>query len=332
MGGWAAAPRSRGAARSPLERDVVRREPARRPYTARVDAPPVAVPAADYELLDFGRGEKLERFGPFVLARPAPAAEDLVPADPAAWDRATARYERDAAGAGRWRPTGVLPASWEVTAAGLVLELRPTPSGGVGLFPEQLGSVAWLEAAYGGRSAGASRGDAPPAILNLFAHTGLLTLVAARAGARVAHVDASRPTVAWARRNAARSGLGDHPVRWLVDDALAFARRELRRGRRYDGVVLDPPTYGHGPGGGQWRLGAGLADLLATLAELTVGRPAFMLLTAHAAGLRPDDLLGPLRTAFGGEATRSAIVEPLDLASVDGRRLPAGLALRWGPP
>lgn len=296
-----------------------------------MDAPPLADPAADYELLDFGRGRKLERFGPFVVARPAAAAEREEPADPAAWDRASARYERDPAGVGRWRPAGALPPSWEVAAAGLVLELRPTPSGGLGLFPEQLDRAAWLADTLRGGASDPGRRDAPPAILNLFAHTGLLTLVAARAGARVVHVDASRPAVAWARRNAARSGLGDLPIRWLVDDAFAFARRELRRGRRYDGLLLDPPTYGHGPGGGQWRLEEGLADLLAALAQLTDGRPTFLLLTAHAAGLRPDDLRDPVRAAFGAEATRSAIVEPLALVTAGGRRLPAGLGLRWEP-
>ena len=290
-----------------------------------------AVAAADYELLDFGRGRKLERFGPFVLDRPAPAAEGVAPADPAAWDRATARYDRGPAEKSGWLPDEALPPSWEIAATDLVLELRPTPSGSVGLFPEQLACVPWLEAAIGGRT-GARDADPPPEILNLFAHTGLLTLVAARSGARVAHIDASRPAVAWARWNADRSGLADRPIRWLVDDAFAFARRELRRGRGYDGVVLDPPTYGHGPGGGPWRLETGLADLLTAVAGLTAGRPAFLLLTAHAAGLRPDDLLQPVRAALGREVVRSAVVEPLELLSADGRRLPAGLALRWESP
>ncbi len=297
---------------------------------ASVNAATPASGLAGYELIDFGDGRKLERFGPFLLDRPALGATDAAPVNPAAWNRASARYERDAAGAGHWQPAGVLPASWEAAAAGLVLELRPTPSGGVGLFPEQLDSAAWLEAACAGWSGGGGREGAAPAVLNLFAHTGLLTLAAARAGAHVTHVDASRPAVAWARRNAALSGLGDRPIRWLVDDAPGFARRELRRGRRYDMVVLDPPTYGHGPGGGQWRLDAGLADLLVTVAALTAGRPAFLQLTAHAAGLRPADLLEPLGAAFGVEATRAASVAPLQLGTANGRTLPAGLAVRWG--
>jgi 23S rRNA (cytosine1962-C5)-methyltransferase len=288
-----------------------------------------SAPPPGYELLDFGRGRRLERFGPFVLDRPAPAAEAVEISDAAAWRGATARYVRHSGGTGEWLPAGALPPAWEVNVAGLALDLRPTPSGGVGLFPEQLSVVPWLESEIGRRSARNDDG-APPEILNLFAHTGLLTIVAARGGARVVHLDASRPAVAWARRNAARSGMADRPIRWLVDDALAFARREVRRGRRYAGVVLDPPTYGHGPDGGRWRLESGIADLLEAVAGLTSDGSAFLLLTAHAAGLRPADLLGPVRAAFGREAARSAVSDRLELVASDGRRLPAGLALRWG--
>ena len=287
--------------------------------------------AAGYELLDFGRGRKLERFGPFVLDRPAPAADAVAPAEPAAWTAATARYVRGPGGGGGWQPADALPPSWEVAINGLTLQLRPAPSGGVGLFPEQLALVSWLEGAVGRLTARLGQ-DGPPSVLNLFAHTGLLTLAAARAGARVAHVDASRPAVAGARRNADRSGLADRPIRWLVDDALAFARRELRRGRTYDGVVLDPPTYGHGPDGDPWRLETGIADLLGVIAGLTAGRPAFMVLTAHAAGLRPIDLLGQLRAALGEVASGRAGVGPLEIRARDGRRLAAGLALCWEAP
>ncbi|MBP1705710.1 MAG: dependent methyltransferase [Chloroflexi bacterium] len=280
--------------------------------------------AGGYQLVDFGHGRKLERFGAYLLDRPAPAAVGVELTDPGAWRTASARYGR---GAGGWQPAGALPSSWEVEAAGLAIELRPTLSGGIGLFPEHIAFVGWVELAVGRLAA--ARGDGePPALLNLFAHTGLLTLVAARAGARVAHVDASKPAVVWARQNAVRSGLADRPVRWLVDDALGFARRELRRGRRYDGVVLDPPTYGHAPDGDPWRLESGLGALLDAIAGLTAGSPA-LLLTAHASGLRPADLLDPVRAAFGAETAQSAVVQRLEIEAQDGRRLPAGLALRW---
>ena len=303
-----------------------------------MDAVPAAPGPGGYALLDFGDGRKLERFGPLILDRPAPAADGVPRADPGAWAGATARYERGPAGTGSWTGPGLPAEPWTVALDSLVVELRLASSGGVGLFPEQLGRVRWLEDAVVGRRGPRNGvgeppgGEGAPAVLNLFAHTGLLTLVAARAGARVAHVDSSRPAVAWARRNAGRSGLDRAPIRWLVDDALAFARREARRGRRYDAVILDPPTYGHGPGGGSWRLETGIGDLLAVLAELTAGRPDFLLLTAHAAGLGRDELVAPVAAAFGVEATRTAEVEALTLVAVDGRRLPAGLALCWRLP
>jgi 23S rRNA (cytosine1962-C5)-methyltransferase len=293
------------------------------------DAERAAV-AGGYSLLDFGGGRKLERLGPFVLDRPAPAADGLSRADPGSWAGATARFGRGAGGAGEWQPVGALPPSWEIQLAELDLELRPTPSGGIGLFPEQLHLASWLERAV--RRCATSRGASAPRVLNLFAHTGLLTLLAARAGAAVAHVDASRPAVAWARLNAARSGLGDRPIRWLVDDALSFARREIRRGRRYDGLILDPPTYGHGPDGVPWKLESGLADLLHATAGLTGRRPMFLCLTGHATGLQPDDLLAAVAAAFGPSVAGAARVDPLRLAAPDGRGLAAGLALRWEAP
>jgi 23S rRNA (cytosine1962-C5)-methyltransferase len=296
-----------------------------------VDAPAVVMPAPDYELLDFGRGRKLERFGEHVLDRPAPATASLAPAQPEAWRRASARFERGGGAHGVWQPPGAVPRSWGAVLCELNLEVRATPAGGVGVFPEQLALVAWLERTVARLAAQRSVDDAPR-VLNLFAHTGLLTLVAARAGARVAHVDASRPAVAWARRNAGRSGLADRPIRWLVDDARAFTRRELRRGRRYDGVVLDPPSFGHGPDGGSWRLDAGLTELLEDVAALTAGRPGLLLLTAHATGLRADDLLGPVRQALGDAAALAATAASLEIASRDGRRLPAGLVVRCEAP
>ncbi len=174
----------------------------------------------------------------------------------------------------------------------------------------------------------------PPDVLHLFAYTGLTTLALARAGARVAHVDASRPTVAWARRNAATSGLDDRPIRWLVDDATAFAQREQRRGRRYDGIVLDPPTYGHGGhGGGRvWRIEEDLAPLLATCAALLVPE-GFILLTAHTEGLDPDLLAGvlPMGRGSGRGTSRAGALErgELLLETADGRPLALGAFARW---
>lgn len=278
-----------------------------------------------YRLIDAGGGRRLERFGGRLVDRPAPAA-GAPAADPAAWAAADLRYERWTG----WHAIDGQLTPWPVTVAGLTMELRPTESGQVGLFPEQLDNLGWLAAQIRATIAerarlaerGAGRGPSgpadaaaaadaaspadlntgpgrmePPVILNLFASTGLVSLALAAAGAAVVHVDSLRPAVAWARQNAARSGMASHPIRWIVDDAEAFVARERRRGRRYDGIVLDPPSYGHGDRAKAWRIEERLAGLLAACAAL-LGEPrAFCLLTAHAEGLTPAWLAAQLSQA-----------------------------------
>lgn len=286
--------------------------------------------ASDYALLDFGMGRRLDRFGPVIVDRPSPAAADVPPLDPGAWTMALARFGRAASAddlAG-WEFADALPSSWEVVIDGVRLELRPTPAGQVGLFPEHAEPAAW--AAERARAIGA-RLARPLEVLNLFAYTGLATLALARAGARVTHVDASRPAVAWARRNASGAGLEDAPVRWIVEDARAFVAREARRSRRYDAVVLDPPTYGHAPHrGAPWRMESDLADLLSGCAVLTGGAPAFLVLTAHTVGLAAAELRGRIAVAFGEALASGAEVVALGMRRPDGRQLPAGYAIRWG--
>jgi 23S rRNA (cytosine1962-C5)-methyltransferase len=266
-----------------------------------------------YELLDFGGGARLERVGGRLVVRPHPAAEGER-ADPSLWGRPDLEF---VPGIGWGGPAPVEP--WELALEGLVLEARPTPTGQLGLFPEQAGSWHALRDAVGG---GARR------ILNLFAYTGVGTLVAAAAGAEVAHVDGSRPTVAWARRNAELSGLTDRPIRWLVDDATRFVARDLRRGRRYDGVVLDPPSYGHGPGGRQWRLEDDLPELLAACTELVDAPRGFVHLTAHTPGFGPAVLAAMLAESVGIPAT-GLQAGWLALDSRSGRRLELGAFVRW---
>jgi 23S rRNA (cytosine1962-C5)-methyltransferase len=258
-----------------------------------------------FELLDAGAGRRLERFGEHVVDRPAPGAwfDDRAPGR---WADADLRFDRESG----WSGTGLSAArqGWTVELADLEFELRPTDSGQVGLFPEHTAMSGWL----GERLVVRER----PNVLNLFASTGLLTLVIARAGASVAHVDASRSAVAWARRNAARNGLDDRPIRWLVDDAATFVAREVRRDRTYDGVVLDPPTYGHGSSGKAWQLERDLGPLLDDVRAL-VGPDGFVLLTAHAESLYPDDLgayLGP-RAETGALAIDAASATRLDLGA-----------------
>ena len=266
----------------------------------------------DYELLDVGDGMRLERFGERIVTRPHPGAEGPR-GDPGAWRRSTLRYEP---GRGWTGPDTGDP--WQIAMDGLTIELRQTETGQVGLFPEQQGSWAWLR----------DRAAEGMAVLNLFAYSGLATLVAAAAGASVVHVDASRPTVAWARRNAELSGLGGRPVRWIVDDAAAFVAREVRRGRRYDGVVLDPPSYGHGPRGRGWRLEDDLAPLLHQVAELVDGPKGFVLLTAHTPGFGPEQLAAELAAPFGvadADIDRGA----LEVTARTGASLDLGAFARW---
>jgi 23S rRNA (cytosine1962-C5)-methyltransferase len=319
----------------------------------------VSIPDPDYALLDFGAGRRLERFGPQVLDRPAPAVGAIRPADPGAWSGATVRFERvRGTTGGRWERAGTLPAravaartvaaatpppakaaaatpppewtpptTWTLALEGLLLELRPTPTGQVGLFPEHLvpaREVAAIVAAL------AVRLGRPPEVLNLFAYTGLATLLLARAGAHVAHVDASRPAVAWARRNAALSGLEAAPIRWFVEDAMAFVPREVRRGRAYDAVILDPPTYGHAARSRTWHLDEGLGALLAGCAALTGPQPGLVLLTAHTTGLGAADLRGAIAGAWGAEVAATAAVERLGVARPDGAVLPGGISVIVG--
>ena len=262
----------------------------------------------DFELLDAGAGGRLERFGEHVVERPAPGAW-LGRRVPQRWAEADLRFDREIG----WTGPGLQGArtSWTVELESLSFELRPTDSGQVGLFPEHASMAAWLRDRIAARE--------QPTVLHLFASTGLLTLAMARAGASVAHVDAARSAVAWARRNAARSGLDDRPIRWLIDDAATFTAREVRRGRAYDGVVLDPPTYGHGSSGKAWQLERDLPALLDDVRAL-VGRDGFVLLTAHAESLGPQGL-----GAYLGARVETG---ELSLAATSGARLDLGAFAR----
>lgn len=277
--------------------------------------------AADsVELLDAGVRRRLERFGRWTIDRPAPGVEGFRQARAADWDAADLRFDPGAGWSGPAWPAD----PWPIHVHGLTLELRPTASGGVGLYPEHATNIAWLSAMVGARSAVA---DEPVRVLNLFAHTGLATLALARAGAAVTHVDGARGAIGWARHNAALSALADAPIRWILDDAVGFVAREARRGRRYDGIVLDPPAFGRGRGR-EWRLESGLPDLLA--ACRAVAAPgAFVLLTAHSEAVDAGALRAELAAAF--EQSRGAVeAVPLQLTATSGATLPLGWAARLG--
>ena len=278
--------------------------------------------ADQYELLDFGRGRKLERFGALVLDRPAPAASAAMSGETSRWKSADARFARRSAAEGSWTCVGRPTLRWEVRHEKIVFELRRTDSGAVGLFPEQAENWDWLARQV-------QRAGRPLKVLNLFAYTGGSTLAAAAAGAAVIHVDAARSVVTWARRNATLSHLQQSSIRWIVDDARKFAERELRRGNQYDAVILDPPTYGHGPKSQPWKLDEHLASLLRTCGRLTQHRRAFILLTCHAPTLGPPELEAMLADAVFGHGQSGVVSTPLTLRTGDGRPLPAGVVARW---
>jgi 23S rRNA (cytosine1962-C5)-methyltransferase len=260
-----------------------------------------------------------------VLDRPCPAAESIRPAAPPLWSAADARFERLGAEQGRWTVQGDPPPRWTIAHGRTILELTRTEFGHVGLFPEQAENWGWIAEQVRHSPADAAGGMK---ILNLFAYTGGSTLAAAAAGAAVTHVDAARNIVAWARRNAELSALAGAPLRWIAEDAVKFVNREVRRGNRYDAVILDPPSYGHGTHGEAWRLAEDLPRLLALCAELTARRPRFVLLTCHTAGFSLARLRELLVTAFGISSAR-VDAAPLAIIASTGQALPSGIAARW---
>jgi 23S rRNA (cytosine1962-C5)-methyltransferase len=272
-------------------------------------------PPDQYELLDFGDGRKLERFGRILLDRPSPAAEDFERQAIALWNDADARFDREQA---NWIGNRPLE-PWTIRHDELTFELRATDFGHVGLFAEQADNWTWI-------AEQAKRAARPLKVLNLFAYTGGSTLAAAAAGAAVVHIDAASNVVQWARRNAELSLLAQQPIRWIAEDAAKFVERAVRRGNQYDAVILDPPTYGHGPSGQPWKLETDLAPLLAGLAALTKGQRAFILLTCHTPGYEAKTLSALLRSAMG---PGNVAAGELYLATGAGRKLPSGHYARW---
>ncbi|MBN2473667.1 MAG: class I SAM-dependent methyltransferase [Pirellulales bacterium] len=275
-----------------------------------------------YQLIDFGGGRRLERFGSWRLDRPCPVAEGVERGSPQAWPDADARFERTGENEGQWSAHRELPETWTIAHGPLALELKQTPAGHLGVFPEQAANWDWIAQQL--RAA-----DRPMTILNLFGYTGGSTLIAAAAGAEAVHVDAARNTVAWARRNAELSGMVDLPIRWIAEDATKFVKRELRRGNRYDAVVLDPPSYGHGARGEVWRLSRHLPRLLELCGQLTAGRRQFMLLTCHTPGYDPKRVREMMADAMGETDRGSVEARPLAICSVAGREMPSGVVARW---
>ena len=276
----------------------------------------------EYELSDCGGGEKLERWGKYILVRPDPQAIWNTPRTDPRWNTANARYARSASGGGAWTRKEV-PERWTARYKDLTFNVKPMNFKHTGLFPEQ--AANWDFCGDLIRNAGR-----PVSVLNLFAYTGGATVACAVAGASVCHVDAARGMVAWARENAQSSGLADAPIRWIVDDCGKFVERELRRGRRYDAVIMDPPSYGRGPSGEVWRLEENLWPFVELVSQVLSDQPLFFLINSYTTGLAPSVLTYILETLVtkkhGGRTESQELGLPV---TNTGLALPCGATGRW---
>lgn len=276
----------------------------------------------DYEVLDTSGGEKLERWGDYILVRPDPQVIWNTPHEHSGWKQKNGHYHRSSKGGGEWEFFN-LPNEWSIRYRELTFHLKPFSFKHTGLFPEQAANWDW----FSGLIRGAGR---PVKVLNLFAYTGGATLSAATAGAAVTHVDASKGMVSWAKENAAASGLKDAPIRWLVDDCVKFVERELRRGSRYDGIIMDPPSYGRGPKGEIWKIEENIWPFIELTSRLLSDDPLFFLINSYTTGLQPAVLNYMLNMAivkkFGGKAKAAEIGLPV---TSSGLILPCGASGRY---
>lgn len=276
----------------------------------------------DFELIDCSDGEKLERWGKYTLVRPDPQAIWSTKRENKAWFSPNGRYARSSTGGGRWAKADV-PESWQVHYGELTFNVKLMNFKHTGIFPEQ--ACNWDFIMEKVRNAGR-----PLNVLNLFAYTGAASLAAAAAGASVCHVDAAKGMVAWAKENAVASGLADKPIRWIVDDCQKFVEREIRRGRRYDAIIMDPPSYGRGPSGEIWKLEESLYPFVKLCAEVLSDDPEFVIINSYTTGLSPSVISYMSETIFterfGGKSESQEIGLPV---TESGLALPCGATCRW---
>lgn len=276
----------------------------------------------DYEVLDTSCGEKLERWGEYLLVRPDPQVIWNTPKTNPGWKKRNGHYHRSSKGGGEWEFFH-LPDEWNIHYKELTFRLKPFSFKHTGLFPEQAVNWDWFSSLI-------REAKRPVSVLNLFAYTGGATLAAAKAGARVTHVDASKGMVTWAKENAAASGLGDAPIRWLVDDCVKFVEREIRRGNTYDAIIMDPPSYGRGPKGEIWKIEESIFPFIEQTAKILSKDAIFYLINSYTTGLQPAVLSYMIHTAivpgFGGQVSADEIGLPV---KANGLVLPCGASGRW---
>ena len=289
-----------------------------------------------YQLLDSGGAEKLERFGDYVLRRPDPQALWRPRLDRDAWRNADLTFVRESDRGGRWQTAASkgearakVPKQWLVDIGAARLMIKPSPFKHVGLFPEQSANWRWMEHRL---QEGENSSSAKKTVLNLFGYTGVASILAAKAGADVTHVDASKSSITWAAENAGHSSLGERGIRWICDDAARFAAREVRRGKKYTGILLDPPHYGRGPRGEKWQFEKDIAPLLESCQQLLdPDRPSFLILSTYAIGYSPIAFENMLREFGSGEVESGelALPESNPEAEAAERLLPCGFCARY---
>lgn len=275
----------------------------------------------EYEVLDTSKGEKLERWGDYLLIRPDPQVIWDTPKTNRGWKKCNGHYHRSSKGGGDWEFFD-LPKQWQIHYGELTFNLKPFSFKHTGLFPEQAANWDWFGDLI-------RRADRPVKVLNLFAYTGGATLAAAAAGAHVTHVDASKGMVTWAKENAASSGLSDAPIRWIVDDCVKFVQREIRRGNHYDAIIMDPPSYGRGPKGEIWKIEESIHGLIQLCTQLLSENPLFFLVNSYTTGLQPAVLTYMIATElkkFKGFVRSEEIGLPV---TDSGLVLPCGASGRW---
>jgi len=275
----------------------------------------------EYQLIDCGNGMKMERWGEFTLVRPDPQV--IWPRQNRLdWKEYDAFYHRSSSGGGEWNYKRQFPESWTVSFKDLTFKIRPTDFKHTGLFPEQ--AVNWQWSMEKIRSA-----NRPVNVLNLFGYTGGATIAAAKAGASVTHVDAAKGMVQWCKENAELSGLSDAPIRYIVDDVIKFVEREIRRGKTYDAIIMDPPSYGRGKKGETWKIEQHLWGLLELCKNVLTDSPLYFLINSYTAGLSPTvlaNMISDIMSSYSGHITHGEIGIPIQ---TDGKVLPCGIYTRW---
>ncbi|MCR4850748.1 MAG: class I SAM-dependent methyltransferase [Lachnospiraceae bacterium] len=284
----------------------------------------------DYEIIDTSGDEKLERWGKYILLRPDPQVIWNTPKNAPEWRKLNGHYHRSSRGGGEWEFFD-LPEEWQIGYKGLTFNLKPFSFKHTGLFPEQAVNWDWFGKIIRERiNNGSYSIEKPFKVLNLFAYTGGATLSAAKAGASVTHVDASKGMVSWAKENAISSGLKDAPIRYLVDDCVKFVEREIRRGNRYDGIIMDPPSYGRGPKGEIWKIEDNIFKFIELCTDILSDDAAFFLVNSYTTGLQPAVLTYMLNVLLAGKRGGTVISDEIGLpVTSNGLILPCGASGRW---